>query len=240
MRTRGFPANSTRPGWPLPKASGATEQDGCGNRHQRDRQIEDLRQEPDRAPGVYCLTMSLGSRGQLVAGISRISMILALLGASLACRKERSAVQTAASPPAPTAVAAEAGYATEVGDIRVQYESGSLPGQMAPKATVDIEINVKNVGTKTLSSKARLPVVFGYHWSDPDRRHDWQAVIWDDGQRGYLPRDLAPGETATIRMKVKAPGLPGPSYRLIVAPLLEGPGGGWTTDTPDVVTVAVR
>ncbi|HEU5250294.1 MAG TPA: hypothetical protein VFW15_09950, partial [Thermoanaerobaculia bacterium] len=80
---------------------------------------------------------------------------------------------------------------------------------------------------------------FGYHWANPTLRSDWQSLVWDDGMRAMLPADVPPGGTASLTLRVKAPAKPHADYKLVIAPLLEGTQGGWTTTTPHVANVAV-
>jgi hypothetical protein len=88
------------------------------------------------------------------------------------------------------------------GPLAVRW--GAAPGP-APQAGVleTVGVELSNAGTVAWSDQVKL----GYHWLD-DRNN---PIIWD-GWRTDVPH-LAPGETATIEAKLRAPMPPG-RYRL--------------------------
>jgi len=162
--------------------------------------------------------------------------ILAVLLLTSACGQKEMTVQTAeAAPPAPSSKTA---YVTRVKDILVEYRPIEIPASMAAGAEVTIQFEAKNMGKSTWPSHGTPPFRFGYHWSDPKRTGSWNAVVWDDGNRGDLNLDVPPGGSAIILMKVKALSTRGKGYKLIIAPLLET-NGGWTTDVPYVAAVDI-
>ena len=64
---------------------------------------------------------------------------------------------------------------------------------------------VTNTSVRTWSAGGAHPVNVSYHWIQPDSRR----VLILNGERTALPRDLAPGEAATVIASVKVPNMPG-------------------------------
>jgi hypothetical protein len=62
--------------------------------------------------------------------------------------------------------------------------------------------------------------------------------VWDDGSRTGIDKDVKPGEAVRLRIRVKAPPERGPSWRLVIAPRIEGIADGWVLK--ELLTFAVR
>jgi len=154
----------------------------------------------------------------------------------VACGRKESAAPDARSPaPAVTPV-----YVRDLSRIQPQYVESQIPARMQRGSEVEIRLVVTNAGDETWPSRGDLPVRFGYHWANPSLRGgDWQSIIWDDGHRAVLPADVAPKASVPLTLKVQAPSVPSEGYKLVVAPLLEGAAGGWTTTVPLVTTIEV-
>jgi SAM-dependent methyltransferase len=78
----------------------------------------------------------------------------------------------------------------------------------APGAVLPLQVVVRNAGSATWPAAAEhdgpYSVRLGNHW----RRRFWRTLRFDD-RRTALPHDVAPGETATMGLPVKAPDTPG-------------------------------
>lgn len=79
------------------------------------------------------------------------------------------------------------------------------PALMSTLTMAVFTVEIVNVGDEPWSSNAgRYPIHLSYHWMQADG----DVVTWD-GIRTPLPYDLAPGGSATARLLVLAPELPG-------------------------------
>lgn len=132
----------------------------------------------------------------------------------------------------------EAAFETDPGEVVASYAVIKPLKEMALDATAVVEVEVRNVGRRAWPAEGPTPVRFGYHWADPDRRKTWQSVVWDDGSRTGIDKDVKPGEAVRLRIRVKAPPERGPSWRLVIAPRIEGIANGWVVK--ELLTFAVR
>jgi hypothetical protein len=164
-----------------------------------------------------------------------VAVVSVLLLTPACARKEPVSEATEAGSPAR---ASNAPYLTRIEEIRVEYRPIEIPTAMAAGSEMTIQFEAKNKGTTTWPSHGTPPLRFGYHWSDPEGRGNWNAVVWDDGNRGDLNLDVPPGGSAIISMRVKALPTPAKACKLILAPLLETTGG-WSLDAPYVATVDI-
>lgn len=97
-----------------------------------------------------------------------------------------------------------------------------------------IAVGVRNTGAAAWTVGPDRPFNLSYHWLDAQGR-----VVEHDGARTYLPRPIAPGESADLELFVETPAAPG-SYRLAVELVEEGVA--WFADAgvpPLVLPVAV-
>jgi hypothetical protein len=164
-------------------------------------------------------------------------LVLAALLWVVACGRKESAAPDAGSLAAPAVTPV---YVRDLSRIQAQYADPQIPARMQRGSEVEIRFVATNAGDETWPSQGDLPVRFGYHWANPSLRGgDWQSIIWDDGHRALLPSDVAPKASVPLTLKVQVPHVPSEGYKLIVAPLLEGPAGGWTTTVPLVTTIEV-
>jgi hypothetical protein len=157
-----------------------------------------------------------------------------------ACDVPRGPSAASRSLPRRTVTPLEVDFASSPTEIRVDYSRVRVPAEIRAGSVGQVRLTVRNRSTQLWNSSGPSALEFGYHWADPDRRGDWDSIIWDDGHRGRLTRIVRPEETGTVTIPVLAPAVPGPAYRLVIAPVLEGPNGGWKTDAPYVTTVCVR
>jgi hypothetical protein len=106
------------------------------------------------------------------------------------------------------------------GEFRAELRAVEVPARMGVKARVKVRVAVRNVGQAFWLARERglspFQLSAANHWLDPEGR----VVINDDG-RGALPRDLRPGEEASITFDVNAPRRPG-DYLLEIDVLQEG------------------
>lgn len=98
-----------------------------------------------------------------------------------------------------------------------KYEPQSTPLSLQTgTAGGTLSVVLTNTGVKPWPAAGTNPVRLSYHWRDASGR----VVAWD-GQRGMLPRDTAPGTTATVSLPVMPPSVPG-SYFLELDLVQEG------------------
>ncbi len=71
--------------------------------------------------------------------------------------------------------------------------------------TITQTVVVTNTSVRAWSADGAQPVYLSYHWIQPAARR----VLILDGARTRLPRDLAPGEGATVTASVEVPNIPG-------------------------------
>lgn len=89
---------------------------------------------------------------------------------------------------------------------RVEWEAAHIPQEVSASTRIAVPVTVRNTGNRLWPVSE---VFVAYHWFRDDR-----LVVWD-GARTSLPRDLRPGNRATLSMRVAAPHEPG-SYVLMV------------------------
>lgn len=131
-------------------------------------------------------------------------------------------------------------YVATASEIKVEYVPLEVPKSLAPGAAAVVKLQVKNVGKDAWPSSGPTPLRFGYHWSDPVGTGSWNAIVWDDGNRGFLPADLAPGARVVVTLPVKALNRPAREAKLVVQPILEGAPNGWGVDAPFVASIDVQ
>jgi len=108
--------------------------------------------------------------------------------------------------------------------------------KMKAKETVKIKVKVKNISNeKWLGMPAKNCVGASYHWLDGSKN-----VIVFEGNRTHLTKDLLPGKSERLELKIKAPDTPG-SYRLQITMFQRGIAwfdkkGAKTLDIPVTVT----
>jgi hypothetical protein len=83
---------------------------------------------------------------------------------------------------------------------------------------ISVEAEITNTSSQTWGSTGQRPVHLSYHWQALDG--GWLEF---NGERTPLPHDLAPGETITHYLTIKAPPQPGP-VRLHLTLVQEGVG----------------
>ncbi len=87
------------------------------------------------------------------------------------------------------------------------------PGPLVVQAGEELEIavTVTNTGTLTWPATGRQPVHLSHHWETTTAAG--QPRLEFEGQRTFLPRDVAPGEGVALAGQARAPVAPG-RYRL--------------------------
>jgi hypothetical protein len=127
-------------------------------------------------------------------------LLIALMAvaASVACQAARSTpgqfaatapvVQAAAAPPSSSAA------------YRVLWEEAHVPVEAAAKIVMAVPVTVRNIGNKKWPAAS---VFLAYHWF-----RDGHLVFWD-GERTALPRDVESGGRASVSVRVTAPAEPG-------------------------------
>jgi ubiquinone/menaquinone biosynthesis C-methylase UbiE len=90
-------------------------------------------------------------------------------------------------------------------DVRYRIIDHLLPDAL-PCATLSTRnVRLENIGTSTISSKTKPPVLLAYHWRTPAG-----ALVVYDGERTILPIDLLPGRAITIPTVIRTPAYTGP------------------------------
>jgi SpoIID/LytB domain protein len=84
------------------------------------------------------------------------------------------------------------------------YDQTSTPGLATVGASLVLSVRVSNYGARAWPAGGPNPVHLGYHILTPGGA----AVIWD-GQRGFLPGDLAVGQSAVVQVPVSLPSATG-------------------------------
>lgn len=134
-----------------------------------------------------------------IPSLSVLAIGLSFLGFAACGRSHERANAPRTSSGAPAA-------ATEpdLDGFEVQFQSAAVPARMAPGSEAKVRLEAKNVGSKAWSSAGDSPLHFGYHWEAPDAGGNWVVVATDDGNRGILRADVAPGETVVVTLPVRA------------------------------------
>ncbi len=127
--------------------------------------------------------------------------------------------------------------APDLDGLKVEFRSVEIPAHMAPGSEVRVQIETKNVGTKSWPRGGDFPLVFGYHWEAPGADGNWAVLSWDDSNRGVLQADVSPGETVTVILPLKALPRACPNCRVVIAPLLEMKT--WSTTQTSIATVNI-
>ena len=100
------------------------------------------------------------------------------------------------------------GYGVPAGSTRLVVTSGfsagygatTTPPQASIGAGLDLTVDVTNYGPRTLTPSGPTPVALSYHLHTAAGA----TVVWD-GARGILTGDIAPGETANVKIRVQLP-----------------------------------
>jgi SpoIID/LytB domain protein len=93
------------------------------------------------------------------------------------------------------------GYAQRaIVDLDAGYGSSTAPASIVEGGEVPVQVRVTNTGSQHWPSTGPDRVRLGYHWYDGNG----SVVVWD-GARSDLDRDIAPGQTATFIVTVRAP-----------------------------------
>lgn len=87
---------------------------------------------------------------------------------------------------------------------RVGYGASTTPQQATIGARLTLRVDIHNSGPRTLVAAGPNPIRLSYHIHTADGR----VVTWD-GLRGVLPRDLGPGQSATVPIDVQLPSVVG-------------------------------
>lgn len=120
-------------------------------------------------------------------------------------------------------------------DLDATYDALTTPAAIVPGGEAIVDVRVHNDGFTAWQSGGDHPVRLAYHWIDASGG----ARVWD-GPRAALGRDLAPGDTASLAVSVRAPDDEG-TYTLVWDMVEEGVGwfsGHGVPALPQTVTVA--
>ncbi len=162
-----------------------------------------------------------------------------LLSVLLAGSCGRAPEVPAAGEPKPVSLESRAGcVAATPGEIEPRFEPVEAPSSIAAGEVARVRFRVLNAGPCTWRAGGPDAVRFGYHWSDPEGTGSWDSVVWDDGARTSLPRDLPPGGAAELLLGVRPMPRAAARAKLVIAPLIERVG--WLDGKALVLTVDVR
>lgn len=104
--------------------------------------------------------------------------------------------------------------------LRAVFAQHDTPGSLAPGATANVKLSIRNSGSLVWPSSGRGAVTVGYGWYTPDLKPvkgGWQDI------RTALPRDVPFADTITVTAKLNAPNLNG-RYALMWDMYLDGTG----------------
>jgi hypothetical protein len=85
----------------------------------------------------------------------------------------------------------------------------NVPAVMKAGQRATINVEVMNASTSVWRAKPTNPPVYGINAADIWYRTDGKTMVTNMGGRSGIPRDLWPGEAATVQLPVKAPDVPG-------------------------------
>ncbi|WP_307722587.1 TadE/TadG family type IV pilus assembly protein [Moorella sp. E308F] len=100
-------------------------------------------------------------------------------------------------------------------DYAVSYNPAWAPKYMEAGKTYNLQITARNDGGLTWTPQGRFGL--SYHWYD---KNTGRVVVWD-GSRDYVDYAVAPGQSYTFNLPVKAPSKPG-TYTLEIDMVQEG------------------
>lgn len=98
-------------------------------------------------------------------------------------------------------------YVPSLTDFKASLDIVSDIGELEVLETIAIEIKLANTGQQSWLSFGKKPVRVSYHWLDSQKNMTVQ-----DGERTLLPRDIQPGESISMWVKIVAPPSPGVYY----------------------------
>ncbi len=148
--------------------------------------------------------------------------VLAALGLA-GCGKGKEGAGAPAKASAPAAV--------DPALVEAEFTVLEAPASVPAGGTFTLRVEVRNTTSFPWPSAGPTPVQIGYHWADPDgNKGSWESVVWDDGRRGALTADLAPGEKTVVSLEVLALSAPTKGARLVIAPFVANLStSGWHT-----------
>lgn len=108
--------------------------------------------------------------------------------------------------------------------LRAIFLQHDTPGNMAPSATADVHLVIRNSGSLTWQPSGQGAVTLGYRWLTPDGKPGpgkWNSI------QTVLPKTVSFADTVTVTAKLNAPSLSG-HYALVWD--LQRDGEGWFSD----------
>ncbi|MBL8115452.1 MAG: hypothetical protein JNK60_21400 [Acidobacteria bacterium] len=131
--------------------------------------------------------------------------------------------QPAASGPAKAAAPAAPaqGRVVKESDVKAEIVPIDIPASMSAGSTATGKVKLTNKGELTWPAEGNPSLKMAYHWYDPEgNKGQWAPVVWDDGNRGSLPKDVAPGESVEVSFPIKALPKPTKNAKLVLVPFL--------------------
>ena len=102
-----------------------------------------------------------------------------------------------------------------------QISADNFPSQMSAGETAQVRLKVTNASSAKWPSDPKDAVRVSYHWL----QKNGNIIAWD-GERNFIPKALAPGESTLMDAHIAPPNVPG-SYTLELDFVVDGPSGGW-------------
>jgi len=102
-----------------------------------------------------------------------------------------------------------------------ELSANGVPAVMSPGQAVHVTVEVRNVSDYFWPSRNRESSRFTISAADVWLRPDAHTLVNNLDGRTSLPRDLWPGESATVQLTIKAPDKPG-DYVLEIDLVQEG------------------
>ena len=180
------------------------------------------------APGVLVVAVWLGGTAALSVWLqAQAPMLVALREGSIGPRAiARRDAKPAAQPtpiPGPTVPPPR--------EIPVAKYVTDLPRELVAKRSTELDVTVTNAGHETWNVRGEYPVnVAARFVAQTTELHERVKGLMRASQSVELPRDLAPGESATVRLRIMAPPEPGRYTLLVHVTRLGVPDSKTTTD----------
>jgi murein DD-endopeptidase MepM/ murein hydrolase activator NlpD len=125
----------------------------------------------------------------------------------------------------------------EVARYAEAFSALAMPGVLTPGASINLSVNVKNMGAMTWPSSGSSQVTLGYHWLDSSGKPVNSALV-SSFSPGALPAGVPPGGSASIPITLNTPVLAG-TYKLVYDLQQQGTWFSSQGATPLTLTVKI-
>jgi hypothetical protein len=106
-----------------------------------------------------------------------------------------------------------------------------LPRELVARRSTELDVTVTNAGHETWNVRGDYPVnVAARFVAQTTELHERVKGLMRDSQSVELPNDVAPGASATVRLRIVAPPEPGRYTLMVHVTRLGVPDSSTTTD----------